>query len=699
MGVHIFKLSDKKGLFKVKKNILFLLISLNILLVFSNFFATENNFFPTPTSQDKQVAYEEFRRGVQSYYRSSYNEAILLFEKALSILPDDPLILEWLGKSYYASGLEDACLQQWGFALKQNHGGILLKNKTEVVRERRIAPIETMESIKFSESMSFASTFQDKHLFRQPLAAIALEDGSFWATAYGTNELLHFGPNGRIIDRTKGPIEGFDRPFDVIHTPNDHMIVSEFASDRISVLTKEGKFVRYFGKRGINTGELLGPQFLATDAYNNVYTTDFGNARVAVFSFEGEPLFHFGKKTPSFPGFIAPSGICVIGDLVYVADSIKGCIYIFDTAGNYIEELLPEKSFKAIESMREWKGYILLSSLSKAYLVDVKLATVHELVSLGRVPTKITCATPDANGNILLMDFNNESVEVTSRISELAGGFFVSVKRVYAETFPQVQLEVLVENRNREQIVGLESSNFTITEEHYNVKDYVLEASGYLSSGCDVAILLERSPQMQEEARAVDKAIKEIAMAMRGRGKLSIFSASNIPSKEGEYTPSEILDYIPRFKGAVSDEWKFDVGLRLASSNLLNAQARRAVVFLSFNDLKSSNFGTYGLDELSAYMANNNIRFYSVSLKEGLACDELSYLVRKTGGSHAYLYRSEGIASLIDSIATSPTGLYRLSYTSSLDSDFGRKFLPVEVEVRLLNRSGRDETSYYAPEE
>lgn len=678
----------------MKNKIIFcLLLSLHI----SFLIAQNSDLFPNPTSQDRHIAFEEFRRGVQSYYRSSYNEAILLFEKALSILPDDPLILEWLGKAYYNSGLEDACLQQWDFALKSNHGGILLRNKAEVVRERRIAPIETMESLHFSESVGFSHLFQDTHLFRQPLSAIAMEDGGFWATAYGTNEILHFNANGKIIDRTKGPIEGFDRPFDIIHTKNGHMLVSEFASDRISVLTREGKFLRYFGKHGINDGELLGPQFLATDVYDNIYTTDFGNARVCVFSFEGEHLFNFGKKSASFPGFVAPGGICVINDLIYVADSIKGCIYIFDTAGNYIEELIPENSFKAIESMREWKGYILLSSLSKAYLIDVKLATIHELVSLGNAPTKITCATPDANGNILLIDFKNEVVEVTSRISELAGGFFVTIKRVYSEEFPKVQLEVLVENRNREQIVGLEATNFTVTEDHYSVKDYSLDTSGYLGSGCDVALLLERSPMMEEESKVVDKAIKEIAFAMKGKGKLSIFSAGKVPNKEGEYLPEDILDYVPKFKAMPSEEWKFDLGLRLASSHLLNAQPRRAVIYLSFNSLKDSNFGTYGINELSSYMANNSIRFYSISLKEGEPCDEIAYLIRKTQGAHAYLYKNEGISPLVSSIAKAPTGLYRISYTSSIDSDFGRKFLPLEVEVRLLNRSGRDETSYYAP--
>ena len=661
--------------------------------------ATESNFFPTPTSQDRQVAFEEFRRGVQSYYKTSYNEAILLFEKALSILPDEPIILEWLGKAYYSSGLEDACLQQWDVAIKANHGGILLRNKAEVVRERRIFPLDFMDNLKFSESTGFDSIFQDKHLFRQPLSAVAMEDGSFWATAYGTNEVLHFNANGKIIDRTKGPIEGFDRPFDIIRSKNGNILVSEFASDRVSILTKEGKFLRYFGKSGVKVGELLGPQFLATDFYDNIYVSDFGNARVSVFSFEGKPLFHFGEKSSSFSGFVAPAGLCVIDGLVYVADSIKGAIYVFDTAGNYIEELLPEKSFKTIESMREWNGNILLSSFSKAYLVDVKLAVIKELVSLGNAPTKITCATPDANGNILLSDFKNEMIEVTSRISELAGGFFVTIKRVFSENFPKVEMEVLVENRNREQIVGLENLNFVVTEDHNPVLDYSLDGAGFLREGCDVAILLERSPEMEKEKAVVEKAIKEIALAMRGKGKISIFSASDRPNKEGDYFPEDIIDYIPRFKAESSDNWKFDLGLRLASSSLLNAQARRAVLFLSFNDLNEENFGTYGLNELSSYMANNNIRFYSVSLKKEKPCDELAYLIKKTGGEASYIYVNEGLGPLISRIAKAQTGLYKLSYTSSMDSDFGRRFLPVEVEVHLLNRSGRDETSYYPPAE
>ncbi|NLC92010.1 MAG: tetratricopeptide repeat protein, partial [Treponema sp.] len=49
-------------------------------------------------NSDEGFASEDFRRGVQSYYRGAFNEAIVQFEKALSYLPNDNLILDWLGK-------------------------------------------------------------------------------------------------------------------------------------------------------------------------------------------------------------------------------------------------------------------------------------------------------------------------------------------------------------------------------------------------------------------------------------------------------------------------------------------------------------------------------------------------------------------------------------------------------------------------
>ena len=50
----------------------------------------------------------------------------------------------------------------------------------------------------------------------------------------------------------------------------------------------------------------------------------------------------------------------------------------------------------------------------------------------------------------------------------------------------------------------------------------------------------------------------------------------------------------------------------------------------------------------------------------------------------------------MDDIINIPSGLYTFSYTSSLSTNFGRDYLPVEIETYLLNRSGRAETGYYS---
>ena len=71
---------------------------------------------------EEGLAAQEFRRGVQAYYRGSYNEEIMQFEKALVYLPSDNLILDWLGKTYYKAGLEGTALMYWERASSENYG-------------------------------------------------------------------------------------------------------------------------------------------------------------------------------------------------------------------------------------------------------------------------------------------------------------------------------------------------------------------------------------------------------------------------------------------------------------------------------------------------------------------------------------------------------------------------------------------------
>lgn len=651
----------------------------------------QNTLSSEPTTSNSAIASEEFRRGVQSYYRGQFNEAIMIFEKALSYLPNEAVIKDWLGKAYFRSGMEAEALEQWKIAYSQDYGASLLRTRIETIEERRTPDIETITDYKYAEQVALKSKDKANVFFMQPTSISALKDGSFWLVAYGSNELVHFDVNGVIKTRSRGPVQGFARPFDLAQKSDGTLIVSEFAGDKISFLDGDGKFIKSFGSKGIGEGQFVGPQYIALDSFENIYVTDFGSARIAVFSPDGEFLFNFGERSNLFDGFIAPSGIAVFEDLVYVSDSYYGAVFKFDTAGNFLGELLPKDALKNANGLRAWKDGLLVLDRKSAYRLDISTSTLTELVSLGNAPTRLLAVASDANANLLLVDYKNQEIKIASTIKELAGGLFVSVQKVVSEKYPEVVLDILVENRNGQPVVGLNENNFFVTEKNTPVEDFKFDAAGYLNTNCDITIIVERSMEGAEDTETIQQAVAEIVKAVGSEGRVKVISASENPSFE--QLKKDGLD----FKSTVSPAWKLDKAIRLATNDLVDASSKRAVIYLSSGGSLVSSFLSYSLNDLASFMANNGVRFYAINLHRTAIPAEVQYLVNKTGGSLNYVYESAGLAPIIKGIATSPSGLYRMTFNSQLFSNFGRDFIPVEVEVRLMTRSGRDEINYFAP--
>jgi len=132
-------------------------------------------------------------------------------------------------------------------------------------------------------------------------------------------------------------------------------------------------------------------------------------------------------------------------------------------------------------------------------------------------------------------------------------------------------------------------------------------------------------------------------------------------------------------------------------NDLVNASRKRAVVYLSTGEVSDAGFRRYGLNDLAAYMNNNGVIFSTIYLNRSGAPGEYAYLSANTGGKSYYVFRNEGLSPVVSDILNAPNGSYVLSFTSVLPTDFGRAYLPVEVETYLMNRSGRDETGYFAP--
>ncbi|MBQ9539460.1 MAG: hypothetical protein IJU95_09335 [Treponema sp.] len=648
-------------------------------------------------SSEAGFAEEEFRLGVHSYYRGNYNEAILEFEKALSYLPGENRILEWLGKSYYMAGVEGEALRQWDMARQQDWGGLLLPNKIEIVGDRRVTDTEYGFTQRYTEAGSYSNVNGKTLIYSHPISSLPNPDGSIWVVAYGSNELLHYDVNGVVLDRVRG-LEGFDRPMDIIRLSSGHLLVSECAGNRLSELEPTGKLVKHMGKKGRGVGELIGPQYLAEDSQGNIYVTDYGNYRVVVFDQDGNGLFSFGKKDDEFAGFKSPTGIAVWQDRVFVADSVRGGVYEFDRSGNYKGILVEEGTLKKAEAMKCWGNYLIIADLNRVLTVDVYTGAVFENASSGNGKTQITSAVPDRNGNLIVTDFKANEIYVMSKMSELIGGFFVQIERVHSDSFPKVTLELKVENRKRQPIVGLGEGNFLITEGKRPVSGMQLVGSANNNTFADVTMIIDRSYAMRDYEEQVNTAVREIAASMEGKGSVQIVSASSVPTPEFTGSPADLSNFSVRaLKEPYASNCAIDLAMRLAANGLVNAEKKRAIIYISSGEVSDVAFNNYSLSDLAAFMNNNSVSFNTILMNNAAPAAEIGYITDNTMGESYYVYRPEGLSSVMKDILAIPSGVYILTYTSSLSTDFGRRYLPVEVEAYLLSRSGRDETGYFAP--
>jgi sugar lactone lactonase YvrE len=144
--------------------------------------------------------------------------------------------------------------------------------------------------------------------------------------------VIKFSPEGKVL-MTLGkagvagnPPEALTEPNDVVTAPNGDIFVAEghagqnanAAPDtvaRISKFTKDGKFIKSWGKLGSAPGEFKTPHGLAFDSRGRLFVADRGNVRLQIFDQDGK----FVEETKQFSRL---SGIYIDkNDMLYGADS------------------------------------------------------------------------------------------------------------------------------------------------------------------------------------------------------------------------------------------------------------------------------------------------------------------------------------------------------------------------------------------
>ena len=183
--------------------------------------------------------------------------------------------------------------------------------------------------LKFDPSGKLVASF-GAGMFIFPHGIHVDRDGNVWVTdAQGKDgkghQVFKFSPDGKVLlalgkpgIAAEGP-DTFNQPSDVITAPNGDIFVADGhgrdSNARIVKFTKEGKFIKAWGKKGSAPGEFDTPHGLAMDSRGRLFVADRNNNRIQIFDQEGKFLEEWKQ-------FSRLSGIYIDrNDILYGADS------------------------------------------------------------------------------------------------------------------------------------------------------------------------------------------------------------------------------------------------------------------------------------------------------------------------------------------------------------------------------------------
>lgn len=161
-------------------------------------------------------------------------------------------------------------------------------------------------------------------------------EGNVWVTdaSDGTpaatrgHQVFKFAPDGRLLMTLgqagvagAGP-DTFNRPSDVLVASNGDIFVADGhrgdSNDRIVKFSKDGRFLKTWGRKGSAPGEFDLPHSLAMDSQGRLFVADLWNHRIQIFDQDGRFL-------AAWTQFGQPGGLFIDrDDVLYVADSLSG---------------------------------------------------------------------------------------------------------------------------------------------------------------------------------------------------------------------------------------------------------------------------------------------------------------------------------------------------------------------------------------
>ena len=184
------------------------------------------------------------------------------------------------------------------------------------------------------------SDLKDMEIFpyySSPIASCNDNFGQIYFTDSKDNAVYRFEPESpepEIFNTNTS----LNRPTGIAYSKKTRQLwVVETGAHRITILNRQGEYVKSIGKRGNDVSEFNFPTFITIDKEGNVFVVDSMNFRVQIFDMHGNFTEEFGSVGDKPGYFSRPKGIATDSKgNIYVVESLLNAVQVFNKNGDFL---------------------------------------------------------------------------------------------------------------------------------------------------------------------------------------------------------------------------------------------------------------------------------------------------------------------------------------------------------------------------
>ena len=236
----------------------------------------------------------------------------------------------------------------------------------------------------------------------------------------GSPFTLRIIPSPEMRGKPVNIISGLNRPWGVVVSKNEEIVVAENGANCITILNKEGKKVKSFGTEGTKEGQFTNPCGVAISHDGHILVTD--NHRLQKLTFEGDYVKSVGssKTGNGRLKFNYPTGITVhpTTGQIFIADIFNDRIQVLNKNLTYShsfgkEGSSPEQFNGPYDVTFDNEGYLYVAD-SGNHCIKKFTSTGQYISTFGSNPGQIKYPTSIIIDNNLLYvsEYGNNRISI-----------------------------------------------------------------------------------------------------------------------------------------------------------------------------------------------------------------------------------------------------------------------------------------------